>query len=238
MSEVITANIEDLLARLRNENQSCEEASPRSKETFIPCGAPAVALVDNGDSRPYFMCFGCADHNEKNRGAKILGTKDAMYQVRGGQTVYSETLARPSTDTTLNQLFSQYAILSTDKDQKEMELDAIDAAITDLNAQIIPLMVELEFQSIDYNGEKYYLAVPERPSIIPETRDDFMVWLEANGEYGIVQTTYVNSNTLWSWRNNLDEVKKEALAALGYLKISEDIQLRRSKGYKRTRKKK
>jgi len=143
-----------------------------------------------------------------------------------------------SPESTLNQLFSQYAVLSTDKDQKEMELDAIDEAITALNAQIIPLMVELEYQSINHDGINYYLSVPERPSINPETRGDFIGWLLANNEYGIVQTDYVNSNTLWSWRNNLGEDKKEALATLGYLKVSEDIKLRRSKGYKRTRKKK
>lgn len=53
----------------------CEEASPLSKDIFIPCLMPAVAIVDNGDSKSYFMCFGCADHNERNRGAKILVRK-------------------------------------------------------------------------------------------------------------------------------------------------------------------
>ena len=143
-----------------------------------------------------------------------------------------------SAEHNLNDLFAQYAILCTDKDRKEMELDAIDAAITPIEEQIKALMIELEYHSIDHDGEKYTLAVIERPSIIALTRGEFMGWLEANGEYGIVQTDYVNSNTLWGWRNNLDEVKKEELSALGYLKTNEQIQLRRSKGYKRSRKKK
>lgn len=50
----------------------CEEASMQSKQTYIACGAPAVALVNNGDRHAYLMCFGCADHNEKNRHATIL----------------------------------------------------------------------------------------------------------------------------------------------------------------------
>ena len=54
----------------------CEEASTLSKEDFIPCLRPAIAIVDNGDSHPYFMCLNCATHNERNRGAKILVRKE------------------------------------------------------------------------------------------------------------------------------------------------------------------
>ncbi len=64
------------LALLEKGLALCEEASSLSKETFIPCLIPAVAIVDNGDSQPYFMCFGCANHNERNRGAKILVRKE------------------------------------------------------------------------------------------------------------------------------------------------------------------
>lgn len=46
-----------------------------SRERYIPCGQPAVALVKNRDPNPYFMCMGCADHNVRNRGAKIIALK-------------------------------------------------------------------------------------------------------------------------------------------------------------------
>lgn len=55
----------------------CQEASVFSRESYIPCGAPAVAIVDNGDSRPYYMCEGCADHNVRNRGARVVSRKSA-----------------------------------------------------------------------------------------------------------------------------------------------------------------
>jgi len=43
---------------------------------YLACGAPAVAIIDNGDSRPYHMCLGCAVHNLRNRGASIIYTTD------------------------------------------------------------------------------------------------------------------------------------------------------------------
>ncbi len=68
----------DKLKLLQNGTALCEEASPMSKEEYIPCLISAIALVDNGDSQPYLMCFGCANHNEKNRGAKIIARKEVI----------------------------------------------------------------------------------------------------------------------------------------------------------------
>lgn len=53
----------------------CEEASTLSRETFIPCGAPVDAVVYHSrDKRAYMMCFGCADHNVRNRGGVIIAS--------------------------------------------------------------------------------------------------------------------------------------------------------------------
>ncbi len=50
---------------------ACEEASPLSRETFIPCGSPATAIVTfpAHNEGPYNMCAPCADHNVRNRRA-------------------------------------------------------------------------------------------------------------------------------------------------------------------------
>ena len=58
----------------------CEEASMFSKETYIPCAQqPVVAIIwHNGDRRAYTMCFGCADHNVKNRGGIELARKETI----------------------------------------------------------------------------------------------------------------------------------------------------------------
>lgn len=42
---------------------------------YLPCNAPAVRIVgwrDRGE-KDLRMCFGCADHNTRNRGATDLG---------------------------------------------------------------------------------------------------------------------------------------------------------------------
>lgn len=55
-----------------SEQPTCEEASPWSITTYIPCGKPAVAVIDNGDRQPYNMCTACAEHNIRNRGARLV----------------------------------------------------------------------------------------------------------------------------------------------------------------------
>jgi hypothetical protein len=52
----------------RGRNRTCQEASPLSRGEYVACGRPAVCIVDNGDTHPYWMCNYCADHNVKNRG--------------------------------------------------------------------------------------------------------------------------------------------------------------------------
>jgi putative hemolysin len=51
----------------------CQEASPMSRRLYIPCGAPAVAIVyHDRDKRSYYMCVPCADHNCRNRGGRLM----------------------------------------------------------------------------------------------------------------------------------------------------------------------
>lgn len=53
----------------------CEEASPLSGFAYIPCDKPAVSIVrwKGRSDPPIRMCFGCADHNVRNRGGEIVG---------------------------------------------------------------------------------------------------------------------------------------------------------------------
>lgn len=51
----------------------CQEASVYSHTCYIPCCAPAVAVIRHEkDNRDYYMCLPCADHNLRNRGAKLI----------------------------------------------------------------------------------------------------------------------------------------------------------------------
>lgn len=62
------------------DDATCQEASVLSRDTYIPCGAKAVVLIDNGDARSYLMCLSCASHNVRNRRATVVKWKDG-YEV-------------------------------------------------------------------------------------------------------------------------------------------------------------
>ena len=57
------------------EGARCQEASMLSRGSYIPCFAPAVAIVyHDRDRRGYYMCAPCADHNVRNRGGKLIAS--------------------------------------------------------------------------------------------------------------------------------------------------------------------
>lgn len=49
----------------------CQEASSFSRETYLPCGAPAEYVIEHVGERCYYMCRACADHNVRSRGGVI-----------------------------------------------------------------------------------------------------------------------------------------------------------------------
>lgn len=56
---------------------TCQEASIFSREKYIPCFAPAVAIVRHDkDRRSYYMCLPCAHHNVRNRGGRLIQSTD------------------------------------------------------------------------------------------------------------------------------------------------------------------
>lgn len=55
----------------------CEEASPLSREVYIPCNAPATRRIWSArDRRVYRMCEPCADHAVRNRGMRLATADD------------------------------------------------------------------------------------------------------------------------------------------------------------------
>lgn len=59
------------------DDAQCQEASPFSSGKYIPCFAPAVAIIQHiGRSEgPYYMCGPCANHNIKHRHACAVFVK-------------------------------------------------------------------------------------------------------------------------------------------------------------------
>ena len=82
-------------AELKAAPDRCEEASPLSREKYIPCNAPAVAIIyHDRDRREYRMCAPCADHNVRNRGGKMVGP----YKSAASPSQHNMPPADPLTD--------------------------------------------------------------------------------------------------------------------------------------------
>jgi len=75
----------------------CEEANlygimapgpdPKSPE---PCGEQVVAIVWHGrpGERQYAMCYGCADHNVRNRSGRLLLVTNAQLRMKLAHNEY------------------------------------------------------------------------------------------------------------------------------------------------------
>lgn len=62
------------MAALKAGEGRCEEASLLSTTGYIPCNQPATKIIQYiGEETMYRMCDMCADHNVRNRNAKIVG---------------------------------------------------------------------------------------------------------------------------------------------------------------------
>lgn len=55
---------------LKAKEGCCEEASPMSRNFYVPCNAPATCHVApiRGGEGPFRMCRRCGEHNVRNRG--------------------------------------------------------------------------------------------------------------------------------------------------------------------------
>jgi hypothetical protein len=74
----------------------CREASSLSHNTYIQCGAPAVAIVhwpNRPDEPELPMCHPCADHNVKNRGAAYRCHDGGDQKIPDGLTVADDDYA-------------------------------------------------------------------------------------------------------------------------------------------------
>jgi hypothetical protein len=75
----VSASTPVTMPRLHMTGMRCQEASQFSRAFYIPCGKPATKLVlSERGRRLYPMCEPCADHNVRNRGAKLAAVHEAM----------------------------------------------------------------------------------------------------------------------------------------------------------------
>lgn len=58
---------------------TCKEASPLSREMYIPCGRAALGIVSHRNHTEIIpMCHGCISHNCTNRGGLLIAGTDEV----------------------------------------------------------------------------------------------------------------------------------------------------------------
>lgn len=162
---------------------------------------------------------------------KLLETADEKITQIEWQ-IYEEK-REDAPDATLHASLEHYIAKKAQKDNLEKRLDEVDAELEPLKQQVIDSMTKLEYNKVGHNGVTYSIVVVSRPAIVPEKRGEFIKKLKEKTEDGIVQTDYINANTLWGWFNRVSDEDREFYGDC--LLVNETIQLKSPRDYKRKR---
>lgn len=161
---------------LKAKANCCEEASPLSKATYIPCNQPATRMIGwpARQEGPYRMCESCADHCVHQRGATDQGPftpTDPAADASGSVTPAASAagvpdfLAKkvkdspkpPPSEDSLKRLREKAAKVRDDMLEAtdlEEKLKAVNDRITKAKAEELPaLMDELGVQRLDLAPE-------------------------------------------------------------------------------------
>jgi hypothetical protein len=131
------------------DNLRCEEASMFSKETYIPCGEPATSIIwHNKDKRSYLMCFGCADHNVKNRGGIELAAKDKEVIVIKTELKIKHEFDYKSDIIMLREFLRKFIGRYFKKGRELSDKDLKDASENKEILHILALMISGEFYEV------------------------------------------------------------------------------------------
>lgn len=184
----------------------CAEASALSKESYIPCLAPAIAIVRHANGETYCMCDPCAFHNVKNRGGRYVG-KGENYKltpiVLDRSKAADERKPMPTTPAFIEAAASPAAATNRVAHMAQLMRNArlrVDAATAELKAatdlynaiemeDFPELMKELGISGMTLDdGTKVDLIEDVKCAISIDRRDDAHSWVRARGDGGIIKT--------------------------------------------------
>ena len=131
---------------------------------------------------------------------------------------------------TLNHLHDLAAQLSIFKDRKSEQEAAVketNKAITASEAEMLEIFAAFGMTQFDHDGELFYQAVREFPTIGKLKEDGFKGWLELHNEDGIIKET-INAKTLEGWWNR-NEAWQEELQTSGLIEVFSKVSISRRK---------
>lgn len=168
---------------------------------YVPCGKPAAYVVKNNDPRPYVMCAACADHNVKNRNAKIVqkGEKHAPIAVIEASPI---SMKRASEKRKINkddahaQIKAMVEVLQAVQNNLAIAADKaakIAEEVRRIEMEALPLLLtELGISDIGLkDGSRVTLIEELKVSITEARKLDAFAWLRKKGDGGIIKVKIV-----------------------------------------------
>lgn len=196
----------------------CEEASPSSRDFYIPCNNTAVRnIYHKADKRTYRMCKSCAAHNIKNRGAvdkgpyKLETTKKKVEKFESPEQVerkHKQNKIMESSEFEHEEASGDQLANITKEAMKavalEKQIGDLNAAVallvadrdTILNKSLPSLLDSANMEAFDLKDgssiEIKDVVSGTLPSAAtkPKERDKALAWLHKNGGKGLIKTTF------------------------------------------------
>ena len=173
---------------------TCQETSLHRPPLL--CGEPAAFIVQTRDPAPYVMCAACADHNVKNRGARLIERGErhkpiAIIEPRPS-LVRSEPKKETSSDA-LARMSEMGAVLALAQNKIAIIADQLAAAQKEaerIEREDLPqLMKELKLAKFTLeDGSEIELLEDLKCGISEANRPEAHDWVRAKGDGGIIKT--------------------------------------------------
>ena len=187
-------------------NGLCEEASPLSYETYIPCGRPARHVMrSEKDARDYWMCDTCADHSTR-RGmieVRLIEPQHLVQLPKSPEPVdfnpddlaadaaaqRRSMLASTTTLDDIRALAEQQLLLMEELEAMEAQHDLKKAELRKLSEETLPeLLNAVGLPGLKLaDGTVVELVDNISASITDENRDEAHKWLRENGYGDIIK---------------------------------------------------
>jgi len=129
--------------------------------------------------------------------------------------------AAPS-EVDLNEMAGDLLRLRQLKEVEEGELSDTKTKIGAIEEKMIEAMNVLGRTQFDFEESLFYLSVQSFPRVLKEA--DFLSWLEAAGEDGIIKRA-VNSQTLRAWYKENAGKFSEQLLSQGLIEVPEKVRI-------------
>ena len=150
-----------------------------------------------------------------------------MNETQDNETQSDETNTGEQTLSHLHDLAAALSIFKDRKAEQEAAVKETNKSISITEVEMLEIFAAYSMSTFDHDGELFYQAVREFPTIAKLKEDDFKSWLKGCGEEGIIKET-INAKTLEGWWNRNEDYQEE-LQTAGLIEVFSKVSISRRK---------